>query len=165
MSYYELNKEHAKKLLNIAIKNNNILDFVLCRGLYQILPPETIKQNGFPVQIIMQSIYETYEEQPETKLDSKFFEEVKNYMLGGKTGGIYVIRLLYDIEYQLEAEKDKKAPFHINCNELLKLISDCIKKNKEKFESYDPVHLARGLMPEFEEHDDYLDRHFGHKIL
>ena len=164
MENYEIKKEISRTLLEYALKNRHLIQYICNNGIYRTYSEKEEKINGYPTQLIMQTIYQKYLESPELNLDKLMYEDIKR-MLEITYNGRMLVNLLNIIEYQLMEEKDLKAPFKIDCENLLRKMAENIKNNKERYIATGINENNEGYYSDFKAHDDYLNFHYGQKIL
>ncbi len=150
-----MKSDFAYKLLDIALLHDKLEQFLLSYSLYGIYSEKEIEEKGFPTQLIMESIYRKFRENPDMKIDQKVFQIFHDRFMSSKAGN-YILPMIKELEYQLMCERNKTAPFKLDCKTLLEGLSQNIKTNKSYFEN---------RMVDFEIHNDYLNAHYGHKFM
>ena len=112
-----------------------------------------------------ESIYDKYRSNPELKLDQQLYD-ILHHVVSVSRDGTNVLKMLKEIEYQLMSEKNRTAPFKLDCISLLDALSQNIKTNKDVFsKEYESLNLKNGFMPEFEEHNDFVDSICGRRFM
>ena len=164
MNIMEENNKLIKKLLKIAVKNNDFENFVLMRPNYCI---ESRDLNGFVVPnryYTMNAIYECYKEDSSLQLDVLLYNALINISKKYK-GERAIETVLETVKYHLDAEKNNVAPFKIDCQSILNELRNMLLKNKDMYMEKKEVFNNVPFWNNIEEYDSTLLNNYGHKIL
>lgn len=159
---YDDLRELALKLLDIALKHNHLDEYLGGSPLYEIITHDTMGNKVQATGIVMESVYEKYKSNPELELDKKTYEALKK--LGKEARSTRAITNgIDDIMYQLSTEKENRAPFQLNCEELLKEFRNNLYENREVYQK--PAYVRNGLQKILEEQDRILWEQHNIKFL
>ena len=159
--YDELNKL-ALKLLNIALKYDVLYNYLGGSTLYSVKTRDTMGNKVQATGVVMEAIYEKYRSNPELELDKKVYEALKKLGKEGRST-VYITNGIADIMYQLTAEKENRAPFHLNCEELLKEFRNNLYDNRELYSK--PAYTRTGLQEMLEEQDRILQEQHNMRLF
>lgn len=154
----EIYKEHAMDILDLALEFDKLDMFLVGGDVYRLSDFNTpvIQHDSY---LVMQAVYDKYNQNPELELDKKVYEAIIK-LLETEKYEPFIINIISDIEYQLMSEQQKTAPFELNCIEILKKLRENIERNKERFKSG-----STNMWGRLENHDKIINTHYGHKIL
>ena len=159
---YDDLRELALKLLDIALKHNDLDQYLEGSPLYEIITHDTMGNKVQATSIVMESVYEKYKSNPELELDKKAYEALKKIGKEAKYIG-YITNGIDDIMYQLNAEKENRAPFHLNYEELLKGFRNNLYENRDLY--WDPEYIEDELQEILETQDRILWEQYNIKLL
>ena len=71
--------------------------------------------------------------------------------------------MLSDIEYQMNAQKNKTAAFDLDCLKLLTEIRKNLEKNKSFYQS--SIEVSQGIWKDIQNHNVTIEQITGHKVL
>lgn len=162
-SIYEIKQNTAEKLLDIALKHGSFEYYVLGIAGYRVTVPDI---DGTPVNgvnFVMNAIYNKHIKMPELQIDKKFYDILSD-VIDFTTDGTLILTILSEIEYQMLAAKENRAPFTIDCSKLLEDIKENIARNYSLYQrSIDSN--KNGFIGEFKYHDELLRESYNQKIL
>ena len=152
----------AMRLLDIALEYNELDEFLIGFPGYELGGKDG---NGGYVQdtsLVMQAIYKKYEIDP--SISEKFYEAIAGHINRTKSGKT-LMEMLRVINAQLRHEKEKTAPFSIDCAALLQLARENIVRNRDLY--LKPLADLGGdvRMTQFALYDENLYRNYGYRIL
>lgn len=159
---YDELRELALKKIDRALKFNHLDQYLGGSPLYEVITHDTMGNKVQAIGVVMEAIYEKYRSNPELELDKKVYEELKK--LGKEARSTEAITNgIADIMYQLTAEKENRAPFHLNCEELLKEFKNNLYDNRELYS--DPAYTCTGLQEMLEEQDRILQEQHNMRLF
>ena len=163
MAASELNLAHSKNLLHMALKHDELYQYVGQWYSYKIDRQQQVKL-VYPAELVLQTIYDKYASDPSSRIDAKLYEAME-YSFKASKNGITHLNLIRLIEQQLKAEKEHKAPFTIDCQSLLEILKENIAQNAAQYtKPIADLDLPSGFMAEFATHNDVL-KEYGYSIL
>lgn len=163
-------RELARKLLDSSLKRDRLEMFLRGDSLFQITEKDSSGRERQSPRLVMNAIYEKYQQDSSLKLDNKVTETMIDSLKRIKNGGA-VINYLNLIEYQMMNEKNNLAPFKLDCESLLREVSSNIIRNKELYQSPNQHSVIKDhygiddLWKMFEDHDKNIETHYGQRIL
>ena len=155
--------ELANKYLDIALKYEKFGEFLGGIPIFELTTIGPMGERIFSVAHVVGAVYDKYKEEPESNLDKKMYEEIKR-ILETSPYERFVLHLLEVIEYQMDCEKKKIAPFKIDCVDLLKDVKDNINRNKIRYTKKSDLYGENGIWPSLEMHNTRLSS-YGHRIM
>jgi len=159
MNKFEIDREHARNVLEIALKYGELKKFLCGNPYYKLETHDSMGNAIHNYQLVMQSIYDKYKEDKTSEIDKKMFDAIIDFLKTEKYEPL-LFNMIHVIEYQMMAEKQKSAPFELDCIEILKELKNNIERNKERF-----INNKFDAWKKLEGHDQMINQHFGHKIL
>ena len=156
----DLLNELADEKLKISIEYDCLNDFVIGRYPYEL---EVIDIYGKKVQsteLVMESIYREYNKNKNEELLKKIYD-ILDYYISCKLPES-IDRALSAVIYQMLAEKEERAPFHLECKELLNSLRNNLKENKKLYRRED--YKDSGLKEMLEDRNEFLKAELNEKI-
>ena len=159
---YDDLEELALGKLDIALEFNDLYKYLGGSTLYGVITHDTMGNKVQATGIVMESVYKKYKSNPELELDKKTYESLKKLGKEGRST-VYITNGIEDIMYQLTAEKENRAPFHLNCEELLTEFRNNLYENRDLYQK--PAYVREGLQKILEEQDRILQEQHNIKLL
>ena len=152
----------ALKFLDRALEFNHLDQYLGGSPLYGIKTHDTMGNKVQATGIVMESVYKKYKSNPELELDKKTYEALKKLGKEGRSTEA-ITNGIDDIMYQLTAEKENRAPFHLNCEELLTEFRNNLYENRNLYS--DQSYICTGLQEILEKQDRILWEQHNIKLL
>lgn len=156
------NIDVAVKLLDVAIKYNDLRVFLIGGPGYELNAPNGYGVSEQNTTLAMQAIYKKYATDPTIK--DKLQAEILDYLNFSKNGSV-IVRLLDIIKYQMSSEKVGTAPFKLECEKLLVAAKENIIRNKELYTEYFAELPSGTFLGEFKRFDEDFNNKCGMRIL
>ena len=156
----DLLNELADEELKIALEYNGFNYFVIGRYPFKLEVVDSYGKKVHSTELVMKSIYREYNRNKNEELPKKLYDALNYYMSCKGTESID--RALSAVIYQMLAEKEKRAPFHLECKELLNSLRNNLKENKKLYSSKD--YKDSGLKEMLEDRNDFLKAELNEKI-
>ena len=150
--------------MDIALKKNGLEDFLTGFCLYELTVKDSYGNDVFSAMHVMEAIYDKYREDPNCNIDKMTYNIMIN-LLKNKRSRMTILNIFDDITYQINAQKNKTAPFNFNCEELLYEMKSNLIRNKDFYKLSDGVNKPNGIWPEIEMYDARIEQTIGRKIL
>ena len=160
---YEIKEEKARKMLDVSLKYDSFEYFVLGIGGYSVTVKDIDGSDVKSPGLVMNAIYNKYFNAPEIEIDKKLYKILDETIDFTRDGSI-LLTILGNVEYQMLAEKEKRAPFTIDCPHLLKGIRENINRNYTLYKEPNNINKD-GYIGEFKYHDQLLQESYNNKIL
>ena len=136
-----------RKSLLLAIKRNELDDFLVGRGVYSFgFNPYKPGNSMLDLDNAMAEIYKYYSDKPNERIDLLLEKTLLDWLTWKSGIGVYAVFLV--LSYQSVMENLKKSPFNINKKEVIRelrknvlIYEDKLKNRKE----YEGENLAQGL--------------------
>ena len=161
MTNYEIMNNTADKLLDIALKHDNLLYYVVGSDMYKMVVRDFSGKEVYSPDLVMSSIYRRYKNNSNDSIDQKVFA-IFDQLTKNCVSGPILINTLSNIEYQMRSEKEGHAPFTLDCDKLLENLKNNLMVNRQKItRTIEDINY----MDEFKNHNQLLSETYGHKIL
>ncbi len=161
MNNYLYVKELAEKLLDIALKYDELDKFITGYPGYEVTVNDGIGNKVNSIDAIMQSIYKKYGEN--SSITEHLYTAIAVRINSTKNGET-LLYLIDMIKYQMREEKANTAPFKINCIELLDLVKENIIRNRDIYNRPFKTHI-NGFMEDFKIAANNLELTCGYVLL
>lgn len=158
----ELLEEHAYNVLKIALKCNYLRGYILGFPPFSI---STQDESGNDVECIfakMEAIYKYSIDNPTSGIGEQLYDLLKELTVKLRSP-MTIINVLRMIEHQIVAERENRAAFKMNNEELLENLKENLAINEDMYLS--PVYAKKGFMTTIRQHDEMLFRYYGRRIL
>ena len=157
-------KRLASKYLDVALEAGCLEEFLIGFPLFKLTVKDSYGNDVFSSMHVMEAIYDKYREDPNCNIDKMTHDSIIN-ILETTRHGSSILNLFDDIVYQMNAQKNKTAPFSFDCGELLESMKKNLIKN-ERFYKY-PINNNKpnGIWPEIEMYDVRIQQTLGRKLL
>lgn len=162
-----MNKDLSRQGLLLAIKRNELDEFLSGRGIYKLgyneYAPSNTMLNLTPA---MSAIYSYYIEETDKRVDL----ELENTLLDWLTwkSGIGVFAVFSVLSYQLKMEKNNKSPFRIDKDKIkneFKRAVNAYKYNLKRIKEYEGENLKEGLWEAMQIENEANIKNYGIEIL
>lgn len=164
MSNLKADMELADKFLEVALKYNELKEFLTGDLTYELKVKDPNGNSVFSAMHIMEAIYNKHRKNPELGLDKKTYDCMV-YVLDNRRNSREILAIFSDIEYQMNSQKNGTAAFNVDCLELLNKMKSNIDRNKLRYQISEEKEHPNGIWPEIEMHNITLEQITGHKIL
>ena len=156
-----------RKSLLLAIKRNELDDFLVGRGVYSFgFNPYRPGNSMLDLDNSMAEIYKYYIDKPDERIDL-LLEKTLLEWLKWKSGiGVYAVFLV--LSYQLIMEKLKKSPFNMNKKEVIEELRKNALTYKDKLKNrkeYEGENLVEGLWEAMQLENERNIKNYGIEIL
>lgn len=158
---YKVTKELAEKLLDIALKYDELDKFIIGYPGYELYVNDGMGQKINSVDAMMKAIYKRY--LSDNSISDKLYVAIESRVNSTKNG-ITLLHLLDIIQYQMRSEKQNVSPFDIDCAMLLQCVKNNIVQNKAVYSRGFKDH-KEGFIDEFKNFNQTLETNYGHRIL
>lgn len=106
---------------------------------------------------VMETIYDDYRNHPERKINERL-QEVLHNTLRHETLSTYLNNAIQELLYQMRSEKEKTAPFSLDCIQLLNDLKANVEENKRK-------HEISNMMDDIKNYDKIFEENYSCNIL
>lgn len=156
----DLLNELADEELKIAIEYNGLDDFIIGEYPFKLEVVDSYGKKVHSTELVMESIYREYNRNKNEEFPKKLYDALNDYMSSKLTK--YIDSALTVVIYQMLAEKEKRAPFHLECKELLNSLRNNLKKNEKLFNT--EPYKKSGLKEMLEDRNEFLKAELNEKI-
>ncbi|AGF57863.1 hypothetical protein B0P06_003828 [Clostridium saccharoperbutylacetonicum] len=140
---YDINR----KSLLLAIKRNELDDFLVGRGVYSFgFNPYRPGDSMLDLDNAMAEIYKYYIDEPNERIDLLLEKTLLDWLTWKSGIGVYAVFLV--LSYQLKMEKSKESPFNINKKYIIMELRKSALKYEDKLKNrkeYEGENLVEGL--------------------
>lgn len=164
MKFYDRSKQLSLKLLDVALKNGQLADFVAMKPAYRIESRDLNGIVGPNMYFTMEAIYDYYRSNPNSGIDKDFYNSLI-FLAQSYSGELMVERVLGIIDYQLNSEKSKSAPFEIDCQSVLNVLRNTIVANKAIYEKPDVERDNHSFWQSIEKYNEDFNQKYGRRVL
>ena len=147
MSNFIANIDLASKYLEIALKCNELEEFLTGDPLYELTLRDMYGNKIYSAMHVMEAIYEKHRNDPDLNLD-KMTYDVFVKVLDESCYSRDIINTLSNIEYQINSQKHNNAAFNLDVDDLLSKVRANVLKYADVYKS-----------PEDNEHPDGIWHH------
>ncbi len=156
-----------RKSLLLAIKRNELDDFLVGRGVYSFgFNPYKPGNSMLDLDNAMAEIYKYYIDEPNERIDLLLEKTLLEWLTWKSGIGVYAVFLV--LSYQLIMEKLKKSPFNINKKEVMGELRTNALKYKDKLKNrkeYEGENLVEGLWEAMQLENKRNIKNYGIEIL
>lgn len=136
-----------RKSLLLAIKRNELDDFLVGRGVYSFgFNPYRPGDSMLDLDNAMAEIYKYYIDEPNERIDLLLEKTLLDWLTWKSGIGVYAVFLV--LSYQLKMEKSKESPFNINKKYIIMELRKSVLKYEDKLKNrkeYEGENLVEGL--------------------
>ncbi|MBR6808432.1 MAG: hypothetical protein IKM46_08675 [Clostridia bacterium] len=155
-------KEYAYNLLITSIKNDKFDEYVFCIPPFSVFVKDEYGNEEECVFAKMEAIYTYHRNNPDFKIDEKFYNNLRSAI--SKVKGSYsFLSLLRMVEYQIVSENEHRSPFSLDIITLLEDIKNNLYKNQDLYKS--EIYERKKFWKTVEQHNESLNSNYGYKIL
>ena len=156
-----------RKSLLLAIKRNELDDFLVGRGVYSFgFNPYKPGNSMLDLDNAMAEIYKYYIDEPNERIDLLLEKTLLEWLTWKSGIGVYAVFLV--LSYQLIMEKLKKSPFNINKKEVMGELRTNALRYKDKLKNrkeYEGENLVEGLWEAMQLENKRNIKNYGIEIL
>jgi|GEM_PF-2966990 len=162
-----MNEKLDREGLLLAIKRNELDDFLVGRGVYSFgFNPYKPGSSMLDLDNAMAEIYKYYIDEPNGRIDLLLEKTLLDWLTW--KSGIGVFAVFSVLSYQLKMELSNKSPFKINKDKIkkeLKKALDMYKDKLKKRKEYEGESLKEGLWEAMQIENKINIKNYGIEIL
>lgn len=159
MSLFNKKQKFCDDILEHVLSSNHFREYILMLPLYNSNNPK-LHYNEFNV---LTSIHNYHRKHPNEHIDKKYYDTLSQIARTGY-GERGVKGVLDNVKSQLYFEKNGKAAFHVDCQEILKELKSTIMAHKDIYMGESEI--SKGpFWNTIQDYNQELSEEYGHKVL
>lgn len=164
MSNLIANKELASKYLDVALKYDELEEFLTGDLMYELTIRDTYGNKFFSAMHVMEAIYEKHISNPSLHLDKMTYDTIIQ-VLEESCYSKDILNIFSDIEYQINSQMNNRAAFNFDCTNLLLKVKENISRNAEIYKTPEDKDHPNGIWSDIEKHGATLEQITGKKVM